>query len=104
MTEPAHVSTTRAVYDATAARYARLVGTELTAAFEGPIDRALPAAFVESLGDSAEPVADVGCGPGRVAACLAARGIDVVGVDVSPAMLAVARDAHLTRSATALVG
>ena len=39
-------------------------------------------------------VADVGCGPGRVAAFLAERGLDVVGVDVSQAMLAVARTAH----------
>lgn len=96
MTEPEHVSATRAVYDATAASYARLVGTELTAAVEGPVDRALLVAFVESLGEPAGPVADVGCGPGRVAAFLSARGVDVVGVDVSPAMLAVARAAHPT--------
>jgi len=39
-------------------------------------------------------VADVGCGPGRVAAFLATHGLDVVGVDVSAAMLAAARFAH----------
>jgi SAM-dependent methyltransferase len=74
--------------------YAQLVGTRVSAAFEGPVDRALLAAFVEFVGVTAAPVADVGCGPGRVAAFLAARGLDVVGVDVSQAMLAVARDAH----------
>lgn len=88
------MSTARAVYDATADIYAQLVGTEFSAAFEGPVDRALLAAFVEFVRVAAAPVADVGCGPGRVAAFLAAQGLDVVGVDVSPAMLAVARDAH----------
>ncbi len=94
MTEPDHVSTARSVYDATAERYARLVGTDLSAAFEGPVDRAFLAAFVELVGVTAGPVADVGCGPGRVGAFLAGHGLDVVGVDVSEAMLAVARGAH----------
>jgi SAM-dependent methyltransferase len=74
--------------------YAQLVGTELTTAFESPLDRAFLAAFVEFVGMTAGPVADVGCGPGRVAAFLAAHGLDVVGVDVSQAMLTVARHAH----------
>jgi ubiquinone/menaquinone biosynthesis C-methylase UbiE len=52
------------------------------------------AAFVEVLADTPGTVADVGCSPGRVAAFLAARGLDVVGVDTSREMLAVARDAH----------
>ncbi len=95
VTEPDHVSTARAVYDATAEAYAELVGTELTPVFEGPIDRAILAAFVEYLTTGrVGPVADVGCGPGRVTAFLAASGVEVVGIDVSPAMLAVARDAH----------
>ena len=95
MTEPDHVSMTRAVYDATAEAYVRLVGTEVTPAFEGPIDRAFLAAFVEHVTEgNYGPVADVGCGPGRVASFLARSGLDVVGVDVSGAMLAVARDAH----------
>jgi ubiquinone/menaquinone biosynthesis C-methylase UbiE len=94
VTEPDHVSTARAIYDATAEVYAKLVGTEVSAAFEGPVDRAFLAAFVEFVGVTAAPVADVGCGPGRVAAFLAAHGLDVVGVDVSQAMLTVARDAH----------
>ena len=36
-------------------------------------------------------VLDAGCGTGRVAVELARRGIDVVGVDVDPSMLATAR-------------
>lgn len=94
MTDPDHVTTARAGYDATAEEYAQLVGTELTAAFEGPVDRAFLAAFVEYVGVASGQVADVGCGPGRVTAFLAAQGLDVVGVDLSPAMLKVARDAH----------
>ena len=95
MTEADHVSAARAVYDATAEAYVRLVGTEVTPAFEGPIDRAFLAAFVEHVTEGpAGLVADVGCGPGRVAAFLAANRLDVVGVDVSGAMLAAARRAH----------
>jgi 2-polyprenyl-3-methyl-5-hydroxy-6-metoxy-1,4-benzoquinol methylase len=36
-------------------------------------------------------VLDAGCGPGRVAVELARRGIDVVGVDLDPSMIATAR-------------
>jgi SAM-dependent methyltransferase len=93
-----HVSSARAAYDTAAEAYAELVGTEISGAIEGSVDRALLGAFVELVGDAgARPagrVADVGCGPGRVAAFLAGHGLDVLGVDVSPAMLAVARAAH----------
>lgn len=37
------------------------------------------------------PVADLGCGPGAHALALARRGYDVVGIDVSPRMVEVAR-------------
>lgn len=95
MRERDDVSAVRAAYDATAESYAELVGTEIDAAIEGPLDRALLAAFVDLVGDHAgSSVADLGCGPGRVAAFLAAHGLDVVGVDVSTSMLAVARRAH----------
>jgi len=45
--------------------------------------------FIASLGVSS--VLDAGCGTGRVAIELARRGLDVVGVDLDAAMLAVAR-------------
>ncbi len=93
MVDPDHVSSTRAAYDATADLYAARIGTEITAAVEAPLDRAMLAAFVEMVGDGA-PVADLGCGPGRVAAFLAATGLDVVGVDLSSAMLSIARAVH----------
>ncbi len=45
--------------------------------------------FIESLGVAS--VLDAGCGTGRVGRELARRGMDVVGVDIDPGMLAVAR-------------
>ena len=47
------------------------------------------AAFVASFAPAT--VLDAGCGTGRVAIELARRGVDVVGVDLDPAMLQVAR-------------
>ena len=40
------------------------------------------------------PVADLGCGPGRVTAHLDALGVQAFGVDLSSAMVAVARERH----------
>ena len=39
-------------------------------------------------------VLDVGCGPGRTTGSLAARGLRVVGIDLSPGMIEVARRDH----------
>jgi SAM-dependent methyltransferase len=47
------------------------------------------AAFVVGLGPSS--VLDAGCGTGRVAIELARRGIETVGADIDPSMLATAR-------------
>jgi len=49
------------------------------------------AAFVASLEPRPATVLDAGCGTGRVAMELARRGVEVVGVDVDPTMLATAR-------------
>jgi ubiquinone/menaquinone biosynthesis C-methylase UbiE len=90
-----HVATARAVYDKAASGYVQFVGTEISSATEAPIDRALLVAFIELIKrQTVVRVADVGCGPGRVAAFMTERGLNVVGVDVSQAMLAVARTAH----------
>jgi len=90
-----HVSAARNVFDVAAETYVRYVGTEVGPATEHAVDRALLLGFVDLVtGHATAPVADIGCGPGRVAAFLADHGLDAVGVDPSPAMLAVARTAH----------
>ncbi|WP_328494369.1 class I SAM-dependent methyltransferase [Streptomyces sp. NBC_00414] len=116
MTEPDFITNTRASYDAMAADYARAFPDE----FGGQIlDRAVLAAFTElvrtegpaswgavpagSVASAASvptasagvaPVADIGCGPGHVTAHLSALGVPAFGVDLSPAMVALAREAH----------
>jgi SAM-dependent methyltransferase len=90
-----HVATARAVYEKAAPRYVEFVGTEIGPVTEGPIDQSLLVAFVELVKrQSIDRVADVGCGTGRAAAFMSERGLNVVGVDVSPTMLAIARNAH----------
>lgn len=76
----------RESYDTVAATYAELFGDELAGK---PLDRALLAAFAETVRG---PVADVGCGPGHVTRYLAARHPDVVGIDLSPRMVEIARE------------
>ena len=50
--------------------------------------------LVDALGlTSGQRVLDVGCGPGRHALSLARRGLDVVGVDLSPEFVTLAREA-----------
>jgi ubiquinone/menaquinone biosynthesis C-methylase UbiE len=55
-----------------------------------PLDRALLLALTEQSA-SGVPIADLGCGPGHVAAWLARRGRHAVGIDLSPRMLATGR-------------
>jgi SAM-dependent methyltransferase len=95
MSSQEHIVAPKAVYDLAAEKYVRFVGTEIGAATEHAIDRTLLVAFADLVRESPIAlVADVGCGPGRVAAFLAGRGLEVVGVDVSAAMVALAREAH----------
>jgi SAM-dependent methyltransferase len=49
------------------------------------------ALLAEGVASRAGPVLDAGCGTGRVAIELARRGVEVVGTDVDPSMLDVAR-------------
>lgn len=49
------------------------------------------ATLVERLAPPGARILDAGCGTGRVAIELATRGLDVVGVDLDPSMLAIAR-------------
>jgi SAM-dependent methyltransferase len=68
-------------YDAVAERYAAEFGSELE---RKPLDRSLLGVLAELAGRG--PVADIGCGPGHVAAYLSGLGVTVVGVDISSRM------------------
>ncbi len=92
---PDDLAGTSEVYSQTAERYAEVIGTEISATIEAPLDRALLQAFAEMVVQSGGgAVLDVGCGPGRAAAFLADRGLETIGFDVAPGMLTVARAAH----------
>lgn len=92
MTASSAVHDTRTAYDAVAPLYAELFSDMLDTR---PLERALLAAFAELVQDhAAGPVADIGCGPGHVTAHLNALGPTTFGVDLSPAMIALAREAH----------
>jgi SAM-dependent methyltransferase len=77
----------RQSYDAVAKQYMECFRDELAGK---PLDRALLACLAEDTEDGA-PVADLGCGPGHVAAWLVGRGVASVGIDLSPGMIAVGR-------------
>lgn len=80
----------RRSYDTVAAEYWERIGDELA---HKPLDRALLASLVEQT-DGRGPVADLGCGPGHVAGWLAGHGARPVGIDLSPAMVEIARREH----------
>jgi SAM-dependent methyltransferase len=84
------VSVTAAAYDAMAVRYTEFVRGVWDAS---PLDNAALAAFVGHV-RGAGLVADLGCGPGHLTAHLRDLGLDVFGVDLSPAMVEIARAAE----------
>ena len=92
MTEPDFLRATRGSYDAIAVRYAeRFAGIEAAK----PLDQAVLGAFAGYVrGSGGLPVADIGCGPGRVTAYLSSLGVPVFGIDLSPGMIEVTRGAH----------
>ena len=92
MTEASYLNTTRTAYDGVAVLYAELFADHLA---DLPLDRALIAAFAELVrAADAGPVADLGCGPGGVTAHLRDLGLTAFGVDLSPTMIGLAREAH----------
>lgn len=58
------------------------------------VDLAGEARLLDAMLPRRSRVLDAGCGPGRVGAELAARGHDVVGVDVDTELVAAAREDH----------
>jgi len=89
---PAHRDVTQAAYDEVAEDYARVLDGLLEA---NPWDQAVLGAFAALVrAEGGGRVLDAGCGTGRTIGHLAALGLDVFGVDLSPAMLGVAHRAH----------
>lgn len=83
---------TRSAYDSVAADYARLL-PDLGA--ETSLDRAMLAAFADLVANARlGPVADLGCGTGRITAHLHSMGVDIFGIDLSQGMVDVARRTH----------
>ncbi|MEV4014346.1 class I SAM-dependent methyltransferase [Nonomuraea angiospora] len=94
MTEtPSYLTTTAEAYDAVAVIYAEFVQGILD---RQPLDRAALAAFAELVrtGGAGTLVAELGCGPGHMTAHLRDLGLDAFGIDLSPAMIKLAREAH----------
>jgi len=90
--EQPYLAAVRESYDTVAADYVKLV--KIPEAMD-PLGRAMLNAFTDLVqGADRGPVADRGCGPGRVTAYLAAHGLSVSGVDLSPKMIELARQAH----------
>lgn len=89
---------TQTSYDRIADEYARQIYGELAGK---PLDRAILDRFAERLRGRGV-VCDMGCGPGQIGRYLADRGLRVVGVDLSPGM--VAQAAALNPDVTFRVG
>ncbi|MEU2959052.1 class I SAM-dependent DNA methyltransferase [Streptomyces albidoflavus] len=83
---------TRTSYDTVATSYADLTRHLLD---ETPEERAVLALFADLVrAQGGGPVADVGCGTGRITAHLHQLGLDAFGIDLSPRMIGVARRDH----------
>lgn len=74
-------------YDSVARAYADHLASELASK---PLDRHLLNRFAEEM-RGRDLVGDIGCGPGHVARYLHDQGVTVVGIDLSPEMIAQAR-------------
>ncbi|MEU3980498.1 class I SAM-dependent methyltransferase [Streptomyces sp. NPDC026672] len=92
MAEPSFLTAVRESYDTVAADYVERVPPP---AAMDPLSRAMLAGFAELVRTAGlGPVADLGCGPGRVTAHLAGLGVSAFGVDLSPKMIELARHAY----------
>jgi SAM-dependent methyltransferase len=95
MSTDAWLANTRFSYDTVAENYADLVGDFSAFLASAPYERSVFGLFLDLVAaGGGGPVADVGCGPGHVTAYLQESGVDVLGVDLSPAMIEVARRDH----------
>ena len=92
MIEEPFLRATRESYDVLSATHLDRVLTDLGTR---AVDRALLSVFAEWVRESGNrTVADVGCGAGRLTAALHRQGLDAFGVDLSPEMIRLARQAY----------
>jgi SAM-dependent methyltransferase len=92
MRVPDWLDDARTSYDTVAVSYADLLRDALAGE---PFQRDILALFTELVHAQGNgPVADVGCGPGRITAHLHGIGLDAFGIDLSPTMIDVARRDH----------
>ncbi|MCC2280125.1 class I SAM-dependent methyltransferase [Streptomyces sp. ET3-23] len=92
MTELDTLHATRDAYDAIAPVYAQQFRDTLG---DRPLERALLSAFAELVQTNGNGrVADLGCGPGHVTAHLHGLGLNAFGIDASPVMVGLAREAN----------
>lgn len=82
------IDTTAASYSLIARTYADNLFDELKGK---PLDRALLNRFAEAVQPLGVAV-DLGCGPGQIARYLHERGVNVIGVDLAPGMVALAKE------------
>ncbi|MBT2397102.1 methyltransferase domain-containing protein [Streptomyces sp. ISL-100] len=87
MGDHAQHNSVRRSYDTVAEEYAARLHDELAGK---PLDRALLASLLEQT-KSGTAIADLGCGPGHVAAWLAEKGARTVGIDLSAGMVEAGR-------------
>lgn len=89
---PGWLEDARTSYDTVAVSYADMLRDALA---REPFQRGILALFAELVRAQEDgPVADVGCGPGRITAHLHTLGLDAFGIDLSPTMVDVARRDH----------
>ncbi|HSL45185.1 MAG TPA: methyltransferase domain-containing protein [Anaerolineales bacterium] len=81
------IHNTQTSYDQVATEYAEKFKDEMD---DKPFDRACLERLSHEVGDLG-PICDMGCGPGQIARYLHRQGVDTLGVDLSPRMVAEAQ-------------
>lgn len=86
------LGSTADAYDAVAMEYSEAMREEIRSL---PLERGMLTAFAELSQATGEgPVLDAGCGPGRLTAYLRDLEVDAFGIDLSPAMIEIARKTY----------